>query len=96
MRSSLDLTSISVDSAGNINLSAIPEYAVALEIDFKIKFDDAETYTEPDQIVSTARFNIGNIEWDDTQSNYQDMVLYAYGDKELVINLPQLVGHEHY
>ena len=62
-----------------------------------VLFNDASQFTEATSQVFTARFNLGDIQWDATESNYEEnMVLYAMGNKEVHIYYPTLVHHHAY
>ena len=100
------LTSISVNGDGTTNgievnsdgsllidEGIIPDYATALEIDFKVLFNEASQFTEASNQVYTARFTLGDIQWDEADSNYEGLVFYALGDKEVPIYYPALVNH---
>ena len=79
----------SIDSPSSLDF--LPDYAVALAVDFRIKFEDAPTFDEPSEHVRTARFTLGDIQWVDAP-DYSTMILYAYGSKEIMIEFPKLQG----
>ena len=96
MRSNPSLSDITLGIDGSIDIGtgAIPDYAVALEVDFKLVFSEANEFSAIKDTVYTAKFTIGNIEWD--LENWTGMEIYALGDKEYNFSLPKLLNPTPY
>ena len=66
-----------------------------MEVDFKIYFD-APDFDETEGIIYTAKFILGNIEWDESDKSYLDVLLYAFADKEAEFSFPALADPDSY
>ena len=70
----------------------IPKTAQSLQVDFKMRFNDAPLFTERDDIELTAYLTIGALAWDESDTAYQDIDLYIYSDIEITIPLTRLIN----